>query len=232
MGIKLMQNFDQPYSATSIDGFWRRWHISLSSWFRDYLYIPLGGSRTGLFRQCLIILFVFAVSGFWHGANWNFIIWGSLNGLYLIFSRLLKRLNFIKNSSISKLIGPTMGQLYSQLVVFNLASFAWIFFRANTFADAKWTVTQILFLFMYPASSSWHLPSSALHEIFIGVGLILLLLFGEWMSRNRVLWWGTWESSAVFRWSIQFLFLVALMGIILLSLTSQNGSQKFIYFQF
>src|SRR5690606_3695327 len=101
---ELMLNFNRPYISRSISEFWRRWHISLSSWFKDYLYVPLGGSRVGTLRTCVNLMITFLVSGFWHGANWTFVIWGGLNGLYLVSSNLTKsiRASFLQKLGLDR----------------------------------------------------------------------------------------------------------------------------------
>lgn len=129
MGIRLMQNFRRPYFAVNIKDFWSRWHISLTSWFRDYLYISLGGNRKGKFRRQLNVLIVFCLSGLWHGASWNFVIWGLLHGLmqvgYNIFSSSQKK----KNTSFST-------KLRNGIMTFALVDFAWLFFRASSLQEA------------------------------------------------------------------------------------------------
>jgi alginate O-acetyltransferase complex protein AlgI len=139
MGYRLMVNFRRPYLAKSIKEFWSRWHISLSTWFRDYLYFPLGGNKVAVPRWYLNIFIVFLVSGFWHGANWTFIIWGALHGIYQIGSVVFKRFN------TANLLGyrPLTNFLHV-LITFMLVSFAWIFFRANTVHDALLISRNIL----------------------------------------------------------------------------------------
>jgi len=136
MGIDLMINFKRPYFAKTISEFWRRWHISLSTWFKDYLYIPLGGNREGKWKNMRNLAITFLLSGLWHGANWTFIIWGGLHAFYLIFAMLTE--NVRKN--IRKSIGLTryeaIDHVFQSTVVFLLAAFAWIFFRAKTVGDA------------------------------------------------------------------------------------------------
>lgn len=143
MGFRLMKNFDRPYSAKSISELWSRWHISLSTWFRDYLYISLGGSRVSIPRWYFNLFFVFLVSGLWHGANWTFVLWGALHGFYLVFGLLTKdiRAYFTRISGLFKL--PGLQNALRILIVFSLTSFAWIFFRANSFADAMYVVSHL-----------------------------------------------------------------------------------------
>lgn len=137
MGIRLMKNFDHPYSATTIKEFWSRWHISLSTWFRDYLYIPLGGSRCKKWRHLTNLFIVFLVSGLWHGAEWTFVIWGALHGIYQIIgnltapsrARLISRLGYTEKSHGVVIV--------RRIITFALVTFAWLLFRANSIADAK-----------------------------------------------------------------------------------------------
>lgn len=136
MGFKLMTNFNKPYHSRSISEFWKRWHISLSTWFKDYLYITLGGNRVALPRVYFNLFFVFLVSGFWHGANWTFIIWGALHGFYLVFALATKdvRANLTKAIGLSRF--PAIDGFFDVLITFVLAAFAWIFFRANNVHDS------------------------------------------------------------------------------------------------
>ena len=137
MGFTLMKNFDAPYLATSISDFWRRWHISLSTWFRDYLYIPLGGSRVSSSRSYANTLFTFLVSGLWHGANWTYVIWGFIHGFGIVFQRFVQRCQFP-----SWILGPRFAVVMQSFAnwfgTFLFVSFAWIFFRASNVADAFW----------------------------------------------------------------------------------------------
>ncbi|MEP7262887.1 MAG: MBOAT family O-acyltransferase [Bacteroidota bacterium] len=142
MGFNLMENFRTPYASSSIREFWGRWHISLSSWFRDYLYIPLGGNRVAKWRWMFNLFLVFMISGIWHGANWTYVIWGALHGLYLVFGILkdeaCKKWNITFTEERSKFIKGL-----NILITFHLALFAWIFFRANTVTDAFTIIEKI-----------------------------------------------------------------------------------------
>ena len=146
MGFRLMDNFRQPYLARDIGDFWKRWHISLSTWFRDYLYIPLGGNRVPALRWHLNLLIVFVVSGLWHGANWTFVIWGGLHGTYYIASRWTSGLR----ESVARAVGfnriPACRAIVQTLITFHLVTLAYIFFRANSLSDAV-RLIQGLFLF-------------------------------------------------------------------------------------
>jgi len=132
MGFKLMKNFDRPYFARSFSEFWRRWHISLSSWFRDYLYIPLGGNRVSIPRKYLNLLIVFVISGFWHGANWTFVIWGAVHGIYLIVEQITSGMSLRLLAFFNKMKMLPFYHLLQQIKVFALVCFAWLFFRAGS----------------------------------------------------------------------------------------------------
>ncbi len=143
LGFSLIDNFAFPYFSRSIGEFWRRWHISLSSWFRDYLYIPLGGNRKGTFRKYLNNMIVFIVSGIWHGAGWTFIIWGGLNGLYIVLGGLLKPVRD-KVCSLCRIDRDNAGNSFLKMVfTFALVNFAWLFFRASSVDQAFAIIKQI-----------------------------------------------------------------------------------------
>ena len=142
-GFDLKRNFAFPYFSRDIAEFWRRWHISLSTWFRDYLYIPLGGSRGGKWMNIRNIFIIFIVSGFWHGANWTFIVWGGLNALYflplLIFNKNRQHLDIVaKGKNL-----PTFKEFFQILITFGLTVFAWIFFRAENIGHAFSYISEI-----------------------------------------------------------------------------------------
>lgn len=145
MGFKLMTNFNRPYFAKNISEFWKRWHISLSTWFKDYLYLSLGGNRVSIPRWYFNLFIVFLISGLWHGANWTYIIWGAMNGFYLVFAivsqNVRKKINY--KIGIEKL--PRINITLQILITFLLSCFAWIFFRANNVSDAFLIVNQIFF---------------------------------------------------------------------------------------
>ncbi|WP_029233419.1 MBOAT family O-acyltransferase [Butyrivibrio sp. VCB2006] len=143
LGIRLMENFDAPYLSTNVAEFWRRWHISLTSWFRDYLYIPLGGSRKGKLRKYINIMIVFLVSGLWHGASLSFVLWGGLNGLYQVIGSLLMPIR----DKLRRILGISKDKIgykvAGAIITFALVDFAWLFFRADSLSDAFAIVRQI-----------------------------------------------------------------------------------------
>ena len=141
MGFNLMENFRIPYISKSIREFWGRWHISLSSWFRDYVYIPLGGNRKGKFNWYRNLVIVFLVSGFWHGANWTFVIWGALHGLYLVLGIQINKWDFYTQKIINR---NRIVNFIISLFIFHLVVLGWIFFRAENVGDAFLVVKEIL----------------------------------------------------------------------------------------
>jgi D-alanyl-lipoteichoic acid acyltransferase DltB (MBOAT superfamily) len=142
LGYDLMTNFKQPYFARSISEFWRRWHISLSTWFRDYVYLPLGGNRVPTVRRYANLLIVFAVSGLWHGASWTFVVWGALHGVYLVMSQVLAPVRQAAATALGLARVPRLVAGLQTLWVFFLALIGWVFFRARTFGDALHVLTR------------------------------------------------------------------------------------------
>jgi len=217
-GIDLLRNFAFPYFSRDIAEFWRHWHISLSTWFRDYLYIPLGGSRGGMWMTIRNTFIIFLVSGFWHGANWTFIVWGFLNALYImpsiIFHTHRNNLDIVARGKYL----PTIREFFSIQITFSLTVFAWIFFRANNMTHALSYCSRIF---------SFSLFSKP--EIFPKLLLILIAIFLviEWIGRENQYaiadLWVKWNRP--FRW--------ALYCVIVFSLFYFTGKeQQFIYFQF
>ena len=229
MGINLMENFRTPYLSQSIREFWSRWHISLSSWFRDYLYIPLGGNRVSKQRWMFNLFLVFMISGIWHGANWTYVIWGSLHGLYLIVG-IVK--DDILSSRKKNAAGVTSWVVKSLnvLITFHLALFAWIFFRANTVEEAFTVVNKIFHLDWSVAAFSKSLIFLVSNPNYVGrivFHLALLLVFIiadpilDRIIKNRLPIHSTTLKM--------FLYAAILAAIILFG---YFGEVQFIYFQF
>lgn len=228
MGIKLMKNFDHPYMATTIKGFWARWHISLSGWFKDYLYIPLGGNRRGKARAMLNVFIVFLVSGLWHGANWTFVLWGALHGFYQIVGSLTKgaRDRFWEKLGLLDSAFLRWGR---RIAVFVLVSFAWIFFRANTIEDGFEIIKKLF-------ASGWGVGiSETLSNMGIGLvsALTVVLTIGTLIMIDRMLKYGDEPdgSGALVRGGAFVYFAWAILACWLLLLSSGTLS-TFIYFQF
>jgi len=219
LGIDLLKNFNYPYFSRDIAEFWRRWHISLSSWFRDYLYIPLGGSKASTLIKIRNTFVIFIVSGFWHGANWTFIFWGLLNALYIMPSILLKtNRNNLEIVAQNKLF-PTVKEGFQMLITFGLTTFAWIFFRANSLTDAFHYIDRICDF------STLSMPSK--RPSFFIIPLLFFFIFIEWLGREND--FGLQKLGLKWHQSVRWIFYIVLVLIILL-LTGKE--QEFIYFQF
>jgi len=224
-GIDLLRNFAFPYFSRDVAEFWRRWHISLSTWFRDYLYIPLGGSKVSDLKKIRNVFIIFLVSGFWHGANWTFLFWGFLNALYILPSIIIKtnRVNLDIVAKGSYL--PSVKDFFSMLITFGLTVFAWIFFRSENITHAFNFITRI-FSEIYKHPGSILLSNFWLSNITILI-LILFFFITEWVGREHsyaIQHFG-YKISKPFRWSFYFL--------IVLSIFLFGGKQQaFIYFQF
>lgn len=223
-GINLMTNFKSPYFSQSIKEFWSRWHISLSSWFRDYVYIPLGGSRVGKIRHAVNLLITFLVSGLWHGANWTFVIWGGIHGLGQVIENAIVPKKKLKEKSTG------CEWIIRVLCVFAFVSFAWIFFVSNSLEDAVYVISH---LFTGIAS-----PISYLHDGFSNIGLgkvelvfltpsLLLLCVYDYYELKENVISAISAKRTVVRWIIYLAFCVWM--IMMLPVVN---SAEFIYFQF
>jgi len=230
LGIRLTDNFNRPYSATSIRDFWRRWHISLSTWLRDYLYIPLGGNQVRVARLYLNFLIVFFICGLWHGANWTFIVWGVLHGAYLIAGRASMHLRTRLTESIGLQKMPSLHKALQILITFSLVTIAWIFFRADSVADAVYILSHL--------HTGWG-------RIADPGALQAMILLGKTPTDLAIVLSGLMFMGLVHRlekhenmramftgkplWVRFPLYYILVAGIVILSLYSV---QNFIYFQF
>ncbi|MNS09294.1 Peptidoglycan O-acetyltransferase [compost metagenome] len=233
MGFTLMQNFNQPYRSRSIREFWTRWHISLSTWFRDYLYIPLGGSRVSKGRWCLNMAIVFLVSGLWHGANWTFIVWGGLHALYavgeILTGDLRKRLS---DGALGSVVPPPIQSAWQITTTFMLVTFAWIFFRAESLPDALYIVTHLFQGLGDQLSSSaafWNAvqgPQLTPTNLIIGVAAVLALEAVHASQRHGGVRARLAAQPVWVRWAA---YQTALLVMLMLGVYE---SHAFIYFQF
>lgn len=225
MGITLMDNFRRPYFSRSISEFWKRWHISLSTWFKDYLYIPLGGNRVSIPRWYLNLIIVFVVSGLWHGANWTFIVWGALHGSYLILEILLKPL---KNRFLTfvnpKNKFPWLVKFIEISITFCLVTFAWIFFRANSLSDAWYIITN-LFSNLTLNFSGVFIGADWFDLIIIVFMIGMMELIHVFQEHDKLRYFLS-EKPLAFQW---FIYLVL---VLLILLFGAFDSTQFIYFQF
>ncbi|MCL4164560.1 UNVERIFIED_CONTAM: hypothetical protein GTU68_024768, partial [Idotea baltica] len=212
MGFDLMTNFKRPYFASSISDFWHRWHISLSTWFKDYFYIPMGGSRVGISRWYLNLFLTFLVSGLWHGANWTFVIWGALHGLYIVIENMFK-LQVKKGQKIS-----VFNRIIRIFIVFILVDFAWIFFRANNVTDAFYIISNI-----FDFGGDLYINYKVFFYAIIG---IFILFINDLIIEN-------FPNSILENTKMNYLIVIyfALLVCLILFIGVFNGGQ-FIYFQF
>lgn len=224
-GFSLMRNFAFPYFSRDIAEFWRRWHISLSTWFRDYVYFPLGGSRGGTGMKIRNTFVIFIVSGFWHGANWTFIFWGALNALYFLPLMLFNKNRENTNTVAENRLLPSMKEFFQIGVTFSLTLIAWIFFRAdNIWIAFDYIENLVLKLIEHPGAfflmSFWLSYKKVFFFIFILVAV-------EWLQRNRQhgLELDGYNIPRFVKWSLYYI----LIAIIFMYAGTQ---QQFIYFQF
>ncbi|HEV2320211.1 MAG TPA: MBOAT family O-acyltransferase [Verrucomicrobiae bacterium] len=232
LGFDLMQNFRQPYFAKSVQEFWRRWHISLSTWFKDYVYIPLGGNRVPKMHWYYNMFITFVLSGLWHGANWTFAAWGVLHGCYMVIDSIIGPGRDRFRASLKSNVGQMVFDGINMAVTFGLVTVAWIPFRAANFSDAWYVFTNL-----FAGASHWvNLRNDALQ--FRGLGLhpvdlvysilfIGVVVFYDFLDAN----FGVWEllrpRSLTVRWAVYYSVLV-----LILFFTPYNKAQNFIYFQF
>lgn len=217
-GFNLIRNFAFPYFSRDIAEFWRRWHISLSSWFRDYVYIPLGGSKKGTLGKIRNTFIIFILSGFWHGANWTFIVWGALNALYFLPLMMLdkNRVNMEIAAQNSKL--PSFRELFNISITFMLTSLAWIFFRSENVAQALTIIKTIA------SPSLLSVPAVISSKLIL---FIIALLVAEWIQRRKqhALEFNNEKVPQPVRWLIYITLTVMII-------TAGAEQQTFIYFQF
>lgn len=231
LGFRLMRNFNSPYFATSVQDFWRRWHISLSTWFRDYLYFPLGGSRCSKARHCLNLLIVFAVSGLWHGAALTFIIWGLLNGLYQVVSLLTAPARKKIQQALHVQDGNPLLTIFRYAITFALICIAWVFFRAESLGDATYILNVVAGLI--PSAGDLgqaHLSMGldAANKIMVIVAMLVLLAVDYLGLRHNLA--EKINNTIIPRYVIYFLLLAAIF--IFGSYGVGYDPQDFVYFQF
>jgi alginate O-acetyltransferase complex protein AlgI len=236
MGFKLMKNFDRPYHSKSIHEFWGRWHISLSSWFRDYLYISLGGNRVTIPRWYLNLFIVFLISGLWHGANWTFVIWGALHGFYLVFALITKDMR----GKLSRFTGldkhPVLNNVLQTLMTFGLVTFSWIFFRANSLQEALYiikyslsdtgsNIRDLLLNVSKGVSVDLHLGLSK-SQMLIGIAAVIVMELVHLMQNKYQL--SEWINArpVYVRWSIYYTVILTIIFF------GVYENRQFIYFQF
>lgn len=226
MGFDLVLNFDKPYLAQNIADFWRRWHISLSSWFRDYVYFPLGGNRAGFRRQYVNLMIVFVLSGLWHGASWNFVVWGALHGLLIIGWHFFR--NYKEPQPQRDKRFRSLSRVLSILITFHLVTFAWIFFRARTLNEALYVVTHLFKGISVRQIQDW-VPGYPPSEIILSALLVVSLIVAQLLDRRLSLRRSFSRQPLLVRASV-FAALILVWGFFVI--TGDVASQQFIYFQF
>ncbi|MDO8602214.1 MAG: MBOAT family O-acyltransferase [bacterium] len=235
LGINLMKNFDVPYFSRSISDFWRRWHISLSNWFRDYLYIPLGGSYGSKLRTCINVMIVFIICGLWHGAGWTFIFFGAIFGLYNVIGFITKKARIWIAGALGLLRLPRLYAAIQTLITFALVSIGFIFFRAPSLTDALFFIKQLFF--GWTALFEKQFWISTLLNPRVSVGLTkaqllylaiacLIMLGGEYLDREKHLTARLAKSPGWLRWGAYY----ALIATILIF--GYYKQRTFIYYQF
>ena len=222
-GFDLMKNFAFPYFSRDIAEFWRRWHISLSTWFRDYVYIPLGGSRGSQWKQVRNVFVIFLISGFWHGANWTFVLWGGLNAIYFLPLLLLKMNRSNLEIVAEGKIFPSIKELIQMGVTFFLTVLAWVSFRAEDISHA-WQIYSRIF-----DRSLFSIPREVLSgKLLMCIMLVLFFVLIEWIGRRRefAIEYLFESYPRWIRWS-SYIFIIFLVGMFM-----QTNETPFIYFQF
>jgi alginate O-acetyltransferase complex protein AlgI len=228
MGFRLMTNFNNPYQSKNISEFWKRWHISLSTWFKDYLYISLGGNRVTIPRWYLNLFIVFLISGLWHGANWTFVIWGGLHGIYAVFGRATK--NFRKK--LKGVFYPGKIPFFSVLTTYTLVTFAWIFFRANNVGSAWYIATHIItgapdvihkLLNHQPVIGNYGFTN---FEFIVSVLLIIFLEIVHFLKYHGNFSELFLRAPPYFRWAVYYILVISIISL------GVFEHRQFIYFQF
>ena len=235
MGVKLMDNFNAPYYSRSIREFWHRWHISLSTWFRDYLYIPLGGNRKGRIRKYVNLMIVFAVSGLWHGASISFVVWGILHGLYQLIESLVRHIgNYVREKlKMEKPRSTFTDKLFKLLLTFALVVFAWLFFRANSMSKAHILLSQMIragnWTVLFDKSIyNLGVTEDYFNVLLVSMGLLALVDYLKYRGRDVV------SDFFKQKWWFRTIAEVALLLFVMLfgCYGSTYDVQQFIYFQF
>jgi len=230
-GYTSMNNFERPYFSRSIQEFWRRWHISLSTWFRDYLYIPLGGSRVSIPRWYINLMIVFLVSGLWHGANWTFVAWGAIHGCFYLCSVLTHDLRGKVTGALGLRRSPRLHQGIQIVITFCLVAFAWIFFKANTISDAFHIVSRLFTGWGSPTAGTGAgalIPfiSSHFYEFCVGIASVVVMESVHALQTEGSVREMLRSRPVLLRWAVYYGLVAAVL------LLGSFGSRQFIYFQF
>ena len=227
LGIDFMDNFAAPYFAASIQEFWKRWHISLSAWFRDYVYIPLGGSRCPAARRCRNLLITFLASGIWHGADWTFLVWGAIHGLAQVIEHMLC-------GPLGRLRQFRLGRFISWAAVFGFCNAAWVFFRADNLADAVYVLSNMRNGITSPASYIRNgyisLDINKFRLAYLAFLIVILLAADYFLYRNKGQKTGCMElflKNPAVEW-----VLFVMLGVLVVLFSQKGAAAEFVYFQF
>jgi len=228
MGFDLMKNFERPYFSKSITEFWRRWHISLSTWFRDYVYIPLGGSRNGKYRTYFNLFMVFFISGIWHGAAMTFVVWGAIHGIIIVLEKATntQRKAFFQKIKLDQ--SKVSGKLVFMAVTFAIVCFAWIFFRANSIKDSMVIVSKIFSFSSSGKSIASEIGLNAV-EFYASFIFIAFMLAFEWTHKKVNLGKYLAQQHLLTRWTF---YVISAIVIIIFGIYGSFRESEFIYFQF
>lgn len=219
-GINLKRNFATPYFSRNIGEFWRRWHISLTTWFKDYLYIPLGGSREGLAKTIRNTFIIFAVSGFWHGANWTFVVWGLVHAVAFLPLLILKRNRRFAGAVVAEeRMWPSMNEMFCMVATFAVVMLGWTFFRADNLTQAWQWLDVMLLHFDFRLSPLMHqgMPHALIWT--------LVVLICEWFNRREQYGFAIYPKNVILRYAAYFVILFVIVF-------NMSPRQTFIYFQF
>jgi D-alanyl-lipoteichoic acid acyltransferase DltB (MBOAT superfamily) len=229
MGIRLVTNFDRPYAATSVAEFWRRWHISLSTWFRDYVYIPLGGRRVGGVRRARNVMVTFVISGLWHGASWTFVVWGALHGIVVALSTLAER-GARPSAPDPESGGGGVRRALRVASTFAFVTVAWIFFRAHSLSDATYVVTHLLTgiprLLLDPGQIPGALAGLGLGREEFGIAVLAIAAVEVTEAIQARLARAPLTLRLPSRWAVYYAMLLSIL------LYGHFRESRFIYFQF
>ncbi len=233
MGFQLMKNFEQPYFSTSIAEFWRRWHISLSSWFKDYLYIPLGGNRKGSVRKYFNLMTVFLVSGLWHGASWHFVIWGAIHGVYQIVGGVTKNLRRLVCELLNIDRKTVHYKWFQRIITLMLVTFAWIFFRAENMTQAIMVVKKIFTQFEPWSIYGGGITAMGLdvaNILVLAVSVFILFLVSSAEYKGIDVTQSIEKMHLLARWP---LYIALVFGVLIFGIYGPGfEASQFIYFQF
>lgn len=228
MGIRLMKNFDRPYSSASIKEFWDRWHISLSGWFRDYLYIPLGGNRRGRARRYFNVFLVFLLSGLWHGANLTFVIWGALHGVFRTVGDLTRGARDRLLSRLGRSGNDRAVRAVRTVITFALVTFAWLFFRADTLSDVGTLLAALFTKHAHPGDVLSAMGLGAFEIVFTALSVFTLVLLDRMLVYDKE---GE-DGGEVLTGGASFLVFSLLIFTVWILLLSRGQDSSFIYFRF